>query len=89
MVYNYHICAVDVVDVDAKMTKPQLMNRPKLIVAWWRHMAAVILVNIGSGNGLLPDGTKPLPDPILTYHQRVQWPSTEGNFTGDASAINH
>ena len=27
------------------------------------------LVNIGSGNGLLPDGTKPLPEPMLTYHQ--------------------
>ena len=26
-------------------------------------------VNIGSGNGLLPDGTKPLPEPVLTYHQ--------------------
>ena len=26
-------------------------------------------VNIGSGNGLLPDGTKPLPEPMLTYHQ--------------------
>ena len=26
-------------------------------------------VNIASGNGLLPDGTKPLPEPILTYHQ--------------------
>ena len=24
-------------------------------------------VNIGSGNGLLPDGTKPLPEPKLTY----------------------
>ena len=22
-----------------------------------------------SGNGLLPDGTKPLPEPMLTYHQ--------------------
>ena len=21
------------------------------------------------GNGLLPDGTKPLPKPVLTYHQ--------------------
>ena len=29
-----------------------------------------IWVNIGSGNGLLPDGTKPLPEPMLTYHQR-------------------
>ena len=26
-----------------------------------------IWVNIGSGNGLLPDGTKPLPEPMLTY----------------------
>ena len=26
-------------------------------------------VNIGSGNGLLPDGTKPLPEPMLTDHQ--------------------
>ena len=25
-------------------------------------------VNIGSGNGLLPDSTKPLPEPILIYH---------------------
>ena len=28
-----------------------------------------IRVNIGSGNGLLPDGTKPLPEPWLTYRQ--------------------
>ena len=27
------------------------------------------LVNIGAGNGLLPDGTKPLPEPILTNHE--------------------
>ena len=31
------------------------------IVALWRHIAIEILVNIGSNNGLLPDGTKPLP----------------------------
>ena len=24
---------------------------------------------IGSSNGLLPDGTKPLPEPMLTYRQ--------------------
>ena len=34
-------------------------------------MALEILVNTGSGNGLLPDGTKPLPEPMLTYHQLV------------------
>ena len=28
-----------------------------------------IWVNIGSGNGLLPDGTKPLPEPMLTDDQ--------------------
>ena len=32
-------------------------------------MAAEIWVNIGLGNGLLPDGTKPLPKPMLTYHK--------------------
>ena len=35
----------------------------------WHHMATEIWVNIGSGNGLLPDGTKPLPEPMLTNHQ--------------------
>ena len=35
----------------------------------WRHMATAIGVNIGSGNGLLPDGTMPLPEPILTNDQ--------------------
>ena len=32
-------------------------------------MATEIWVNIGSGNGLLPDGTKPLPEPMLTDNQ--------------------
>ena len=35
-------------------------------------MATEIWVNIGSGNGLLPDGTKPLPEQMLTYHQYVK-----------------
>ena len=38
----------------------------ELIVAWWCHMATEVWVNIGSGNGLLPDSTKPLPEPMLT-----------------------
>ena len=33
--------------------------------AIWRQ----IWINIGSGNGLVPDGTKPLPEPMLTDHQ--------------------
>ena len=34
---------------------------------WW-------YVNIGSGNGLVPDGTKPLPEPILDYYLNQCWP---------------
>ena len=30
-------------------------------------MVTLIWVNFGSGNGLLPDGTKPLPEPMLTF----------------------
>ena len=29
------------------------------------------LVNIGSGNGLVPDGTKPLPEPMLTKFYNI------------------
>ena len=29
----------------------------------------VIWINIGSANGLLPDSTKPLPEPMLTYYE--------------------
>ena len=32
-------------------------------------MAMETLANTGSGNSLLPDGTKPLPEPVLAYHQ--------------------
>ena len=33
------------------------------------YIALEILFNTGSGNGLLPDGTKPSPEPMLTYPQ--------------------
>ena len=51
-----------------------------IIYKFWQNCASVrqvsdlilktadILVNIGSGDGLLPDGTKPLPEAILTYN---------------------
>ena len=29
-------------------------------------------VNLGTGNGLLPNGTNPLPEPMLTYHPMDQ-----------------
>ena len=40
-----------------------------LFNSYLRHMALKILVNTGSSNGLLHDGTKPLPEAMLTYHQ--------------------
>ena len=40
-----------------------------------------ISVNFGSDNDLLPDGTKPLPEPMLTYHQGCSVDSPESNFT--------
>ena len=45
-------------------------------------------VHIVSGNDVLPDGTKPLPEPV-TYLGQVQWHSTEGSFTKDISDFNH
>ena len=37
-------------------------------MAWWYHMATQSLVKIGSDNGLVPDGTNPLPEPMLTWN---------------------
>ena len=37
-------------------------------------------VNIGSGNGLLPDGSKTLAGPMLTCHQWSYVTITEGQF---------
>ena len=46
------------------------LDRP--VRAWWHHIATEIWVNFDSGCGLLPDGTKskPLPEPMLTYHNQ-------------------
>ena len=41
-----------------------------MYMVYWCHIVSLVFVNIGSGNGLLPDGTKPLPGPMLNYHQR-------------------
>ena len=35
------------------------------IVAQWYHMATNTWINIGTGKGMLPDGTKPLLEPML------------------------
>ena len=41
----------------------------KVTMTCWRHIASEMLFNIDAGNALLPDGTKALPEPMLTYHQ--------------------
>ena len=48
-----------------------------------------ILVNIGSGNGLLPDYTKPLPDPKLTYISKIFWILSQYISSSDGLAIDH
>ena len=54
----------------------------------WQQLK--ISVNIGSGDGLLPDGTKPLPEPMLTYHKYIPVTITWGQFhIWDPSAINY
>ena len=55
-------------------------------------MMTKIEVNIDSGNGLLPDGTKPLPEPMLTYHYQLR--SSDNHLEAmshddDTWAINH
>ena len=51
-------------------------------------MRTYIWVCMGSGNGLLPDGTKPLSEPVLTYHQSVLSHSPESNLTRSAHELN-
>ena len=35
----------------------------------WQHMVLYIWVNIGFGNDLVTEGTKPLSEPMLDHHQ--------------------
>ena len=49
-----------------------IWTNPNFVNSLWLSdtiMVTEIWVNIGSGNGLLPDGTKPLNEPMLTDHQ--------------------
>ena len=45
------------------------------------------LVNAGAGDGLVPDGTKPLPEPMLKFHRWGLLSFTWGNFTGHSQHI--
>ena len=67
------------------ITRPKWVNSLATTDAiWWLR----IWVNVGSGNGSLLDGTKPSPEPILTYHQLSPLVITWGNFTRNAQDIN-
>ena len=50
-------------------------------------MVTDIWVNIGSDDGLLFDGTKPVSESVLTYHLWGLWHSYEGTFIGYAHDI--
>ena len=54
------------IDISANIDMPEA----DLALTVWRLVMPVLLklVNIGSGNVLLPESTKPLPEPILTYN---------------------
>ena len=43
-------------------------------------MVSQIWANTDSGKGLLPDGTKPLPEPMLAYHPWHLVPFSRGQF---------
>ena len=49
-------------------------------------MATWKWINIGSSNGLLPGGTKPLQEPTFTY-ESIFYESSEGNCIRDTSRI--
>ena len=51
-------------------------------------MALVIFVDTGPGRGLLPDGTKPLPHQVFTYHQWSLLHSHDKKIAGSAQDIN-
>ena len=57
-----------------------IINTPSLspLICYGLEMTygKIDVANIGSGNGLLPDGTKLLPYSMLTSHQR----DSEGSF---------
>ena len=58
---------------------PIIHSKP-IFVAQWRHMATYIWVNIGLGNGSLPYGNKPLPEPMLAKQKWGPVTFTRGQF---------
>ena len=59
---------VQIYYISFKKKKETPFNLLSLSDAIWRHRSGSTLALVIC-NGLLPDGTKPLPEPTLTYHQ--------------------
>ena len=57
----------------------------KINLYWQALVSLIVLQNFC--NGLLPDSTKPLPEPMLTNSQWGLWKSSEGIFKGIAQDI--
>ena len=67
---NVTMRIVNKVKIDCKPVVLALVEAHLSFLDMWRHRATQIWVSIGSDNGLLPEGTKPLSDPMLTYHKQ-------------------
>ena len=65
-------------ELNIKSTRVVQGDTSDLIMAQLHHMIPGILVKTGSGDGLLHDGTKPLPGLILNKHQQGPLASTRG-----------
>ena len=59
--------SADALELLQSFSKPSVVN---LQYSLWPSdtIWPQIWVNIGSGNGSVPDDTKPLAEPVLTYH---------------------
>ena len=44
------------------------VSNSDMINSLWPGEVTCYCINIGSGNDMLPEGTKPLPEPMLTSH---------------------
>ena len=63
-VISYHNCSHDVMNTKLQI---QCLGYNLSIQQFIQHWNLRWQVSIGSGNGLLPSGNKPLPEPMLTH----------------------
>ena len=88
---------INIADIPQLFHQEEILNHKviqnvsfiSLIEAQWHRIATGIWVNNGSDNGLLPDVTKPLPEPMLTYHHYGNYASSKGNFIRDTTPIDN